>query len=353
MSLSQSVSEVGVFRFTATPPLYMGYALPVAKSAPVGRFTPNDFVLSNGSVTPGCGSFSYMGQPMPTSFTVTARNSSGGTTRNYRDEFAPGLVSLVAENNDNGLSLSSRLSGLGVSNWQQGVFAVNNYPETFARLSTPDGPFSQLAIGVSVADNEPAVDIPLQNQDMDVLSSGSCGGACTAVRIGVQDLRYGRLRLGSGRAAVNSPLALALTMESYSGGQWLRNGADNCTALDLKFSGGFIFDRSYDVSRAELTMNDNSAKSRLALNANHATPSGQPTSATAQAGYIWLHFTAPGISDRVNYQLDLSKQPSQPNWLSFDWSGDGTATVADMGGWAFFNQWRSSDRVIYRREVLN
>lgn len=114
-----------------------------------------------------------------------------------------------------------------------------------------------------------------------------------------------------------------------------------------------MFDRGYDASKAQLTLIDNSATSRLALTTSRDTPAGQPTSATAQAGYIWLHFTAPGISDRVNYQLDLSKQPKQPTWLSFDWNGDGVTTVSDMGGWAFFNQWRSSDRVIYRREVLN
>ena len=103
--VDQSVSEVGVFKMTATPPTngYIGYTIPPASSAPVGRFTPYDFVLSNGSVTAGCGRFSYMGQPMPTSFTVTARNSNGGTTRNYRDEFARGGVSLVAENGDNGV----------------------------------------------------------------------------------------------------------------------------------------------------------------------------------------------------------------------------------------------------------
>ena len=354
-SVDQSVSEVGVFKMMATPPTngYIGYTIPPASSSPVGRFTPYDFALSNGSITAGCGSFSYMDQPMPTSFTVTARNLSGGTTSNYRDEFAPGLVSLVAENNDKGQSLSSRLSGLGSLGWQAGLFTANQHPETFARNSPPDGPFSQLAIGVSVDDKEPAVDIPLENRDMDVLSSGSCGSSCSAVRLGTQDLRHGRLSVSSGRAAVANALALSLMMESYTGSGWQRNVDDACTQLDLKVSGGFLFDRSYDASKAQLTLIDNSATSLLALTTSRDTPTGQPTSATAQAGYIWLHFTPPGMSDRVNYQLDLSKQPKQLTWLSYDWNGDGVTTVSDMGGWAFFNQWRSSDRVIYRREVLN
>lgn len=353
MSLSQSVSEVGVFRFTATPPLYMGYALPVAKSAPVGRFTPYDFALSNGSITPGCGSFSYMDQPMPTSFTVNARNLSGGTTSNYRDEFATATLGLVAENGDNGVPLSSRLSGLGSLGWQAGLFTANLHPETFTRNAPPDGPFSQLAIGLQLFDNESAIDLPLKDTNMNATTSGACGSNCTAVRLSTQDLRHGRLSVSSGRAAVDSALALSLTLESYTGSGWQRNADDGCTQLDLQASGGFVFDRSYDSNEAQLTLIDNSATSRLALATSRDTPTGQPTSATAQAGYIWLHFTAPGISDRVNYQLDLSKQPKQPTWLSFDWNGDGVTTVSDMGGWAFFNQWRSSDRVIYRREVLN
>lgn len=352
-AVSQSVSEVGVFKFTATPPSYLGMTIPAASSLATGRFTPYNFALSNGSVSAGCGSFSYMDQPMPTNFTVTARNLSGGTTRNYRDEFATATLGLVAENGDNGVSLSSRLSGLGSLGWQAGLFTANQHPETFARNTSPDGPFSQLAIGLQLFDNEPSVDLPLTGTTMNATTSGACGSNCTAVQISTQDLRHGRLSAGSGRAAVNSALALPLMLESYTGSGWQRNADDACTQLDLQASGGFVFDRSYNSSKAQLTLIDNSSTSLLALANSRATPSGQPTSATAQAGYIWLHFTAPGVSDRVNYQLDLSKQPKQPTWLSFDWNGDGSTTVSDMGGWAFFNQWRSSDRVIYRREVLN
>jgi len=352
-TVSQSVSEVGVFKFTATPPSYLGMTIPVASSLATGRFTPYDFALTNGSVTAGCGSFSYMDQPMPTSFTVNARNLSGGTTSNYRDEFATATLGLVAENGDNGVPLSSRLSGLGSLGWQAGLFTANLHPETFARNALPDGPFSQLAIGLQLFDNESAIDLPLKDTNMNATTSGDCGANCTAVRLSTQDLRHGRLSVSSGRAAVDSALALPLMMESYTGSGWQRNVEDACTQLDLQANGGFVFDRSYDSNEAQLTLIDNSATSRLALATSRDTPTGQPTSATAQAGYIWLHFSAPGISDRVNYQLDLSKQPKQPSWLSFDWNGDGVTTVSDMGGWAFFNQWRSSDRVIYRREVLN
>ncbi|WP_375773949.1 DUF6701 domain-containing protein, partial [Aeromonas hydrophila] len=74
-SVTQTVSEVGVFRMTATPPVamqpegstvstgYFGYTIPPASSVPVGRFVPWDFNLVSGTVTPACGGFSYMSQP--------------------------------------------------------------------------------------------------------------------------------------------------------------------------------------------------------------------------------------------------------------------------------------------------
>lgn len=351
-TITQSLSEVGVFRLTATPPSYLGTTIPPSSSAPVGRITPYDFALSNASTTPGCGSFSYMDQPMPTSFTLAARNRTGGTTANYRDEFAPGQVALVAENGDDGVALSSRLSGLGGLGWQAGLFTANQYPATFGRNLSPDGPFSQLAIGVSVADNEKDVVIPLIGTNMNAATAGDCGSNCDAVRLGGQDLRHGRLKPATGRTFASNPLALPLTIESYAAGQWQRSLADQCTTLDLTVNGGFLFDRDYDPGKAELTLLDHASKSRLALTQDPAAPAGQPTSSKAKDGYIWLHFTAPGISDRVHYRLDLARQPLAPIWLNYDWDHNGVADVDDLSGWAFFNQWRSSDRVIYRRELL-
>lgn len=351
-TITQSLSEVGVFRLTATPPSYLGTTIPPSSSAPVGRITPYDFAISNASITAGCGSFSYMDQPMPTSFTLAARNRSGGTTANYRDEFAPGQVALAAENGDDGVSLSSRLSGLGGLGWQAGLFTANQYPATFGRNPSPDGPFSQLAIGVSVADNEKDVVIPLIGTNMNAATAGDCGSNCDAVRLGGQDLRHGRLKPATGRTFASNPLALPLTIESYAAGQWQRSLADQCTTLDLTVNGGFLFDRDYDPGKAELTLLDHASKSRLALTQDLAAPAGQPTSSKAKDGYIWLHFTAPGISDRVHYRLDLARQPLAPIWLNYDWDRSGVADVDDLSGWAFFNQWRSSDRVIYRRELL-
>ena len=48
--MEQSVSEVGVFRLTATPPTngYFNTTVPPSQSQPVGRFIPADFELVSG-----------------------------------------------------------------------------------------------------------------------------------------------------------------------------------------------------------------------------------------------------------------------------------------------------------------
>lgn len=91
-NVSQTVSEVGVFRMTATPPAakppegstvstgYFGYTIPPASSMPVGRFVPWDYSLSNGFITPACNAFTYMSQPFASGFVLTARNLQKGTT---------------------------------------------------------------------------------------------------------------------------------------------------------------------------------------------------------------------------------------------------------------------------------
>ncbi|NOY13819.1 MAG: LamG domain-containing protein, partial [Deltaproteobacteria bacterium] len=92
----QSVSEVGVFTFTATPPDYFGSALPAATSAAIGRFTPDHFVTAvtaDGSLKNACSGFTYSGQsfgyePLDQPvMAITATGGGGNTTVNYRDDF--------------------------------------------------------------------------------------------------------------------------------------------------------------------------------------------------------------------------------------------------------------------------
>lgn len=343
-TVSQSLSEVGVFSLTATPPSYMGMSIPSTQSQPVGRIVPYNFYVSSGTMTPYCNSLQdYMGRSIPTSYTVLARNSLGVTTQNYFGAFAPGTVSLVAGSSS--ADLSSRLSAAAQTGWVSGALSTSSGASTmFSRGATPDGPYYPLNVGVTVTPND-TLTIPLSGANL-LAGTASCSGNCTATQIGTLDMRYGRLHPTSGRSAPNAGLSLPLLLEYYNGSNWTQNLQDSCTALNLTTAGAWTFDRTYNTSTAQLTLNGN-ATSQLSLSAGPTKPTTTGTSsATAQQGYLWLNFTAPGVTDRVNYQIT-----GTPNWLFFDWNGDGSQSAADISGWAFFNQWRGSDRVIYRRET--
>ncbi|MGN5139072.1 DUF6701 domain-containing protein [Aeromonas sp. 164P] len=126
-SVNQTLSEVGVFRMTATPPTngYFGYTIPAAGSQPIGRFVPWEFVLQDGFLTQACHSFSYVGQPVAAGFTLQARNRQGGVTANYQGAFARGQAALVAVNDRDGVNVADEVLFPESLGWQQGEIIVN------------------------------------------------------------------------------------------------------------------------------------------------------------------------------------------------------------------------------------
>ncbi|MCT8987988.1 DUF6701 domain-containing protein [Shewanella phaeophyticola] len=149
-TVTQSVTEVGVFTFTANPPSpYLGssfYDIPLAESANIGRFVPDSFAVSSSSVLPSCGSFTYMDQPFDLTLTLTAYNTADNITQNYQGAFAKATASLVGENLNDGVDLSSRLSALPIdaSSWSLGEANVGiTYQAELSRTLAPgvDGYF--------------------------------------------------------------------------------------------------------------------------------------------------------------------------------------------------------------------
>lgn len=364
--LDASYGEVGSIGLTFSSNNYLGYSRSMTVNEPVvGRFYPAYYHFESVGWQQRCTKFSYLSQPANqlTVLSLSARNKSGAIVANY--DSAKGYLLAPSWPTRWGAwqgqtNLSSRLTWVApLGNWNNGVFTLPSLPNEsnlFAIDRLPagqvDGPFTSVRMAMDWigADQE-----TFPASEKNVIPTGFVS---PMVDLGISgNFMYGRLGVSSGRAAVDSALALPLTLESYTGSGWQRNADDGCTQLDLQASDGirdgfYFYDRDYDRSKAELTLQDN-GKSRLALTQDKSTPATQPTASTAKEGYIWLHFTAPLVSDRVHYRLDLARQPAAPIWLNYDWDNSGAADVDDMSGWAFFNQWRSSDRVIYRREVLN
>lgn len=344
-SVNQTVSEVGVFRMTATPPTsnYFGYTIPSAQSQPVGRFIPADFELVSGDIVPACSVFSYMGQPFGVTLDIIARNVAGGQTRNYTGDFAKGNAYITTANSKNGTSLSSRLRSLQPLPWLNGHAAFSGSSE-FVRLSDtqPDGPFKALLFGLYMQDNDGERTL-IASPDFNEGVVGDCSGSnCNARLIDATSMKayFGRLLAGTGAGLAAAPLAIPLQMQYYEAGDWLLNEEDQCTLLSLAGAGTSFINPShtFDAATQDLNLGAN-RKIRLGLG---STPPGG-ISAVAKDGEILFNFAEPNISVRIPYKVDLSKQPAQPLWLS---------DPVSLQGEAIFGSSRGNDRIIYRREVM-
>lgn len=350
-SVSQTVSEVGVFRMTATPPAngYFNYTIPSAQSQPVGRFIPADFNLVSGDIVPACNAFSYMGQPFGVMLDVLARNTTGVQTRNYTGPFAKGEAYLSVANDKDGKSLSSRLRSLQPLPWLDGRAALTTGSSEFVRLSgtQPDGPYKSLLFGLYMRDNDGDRTLIASPNFNDAVVGNCSGSGCNARQIDSVPMKayFGRLQAGTAAGLASAPLAIPQQMQYYEAGNWLLNKEDQCTQLSLA-NQGFIFlnpSHTFDAATRELNLG---AGRKIKLGLGSSAPGGD--AALAKDGEILFHFAKPDISVRIPYKVDLAKQPSQPLWLSDPTS----ANDGNLQGEAIFGSSRGNDRIIYRREVL-
>ncbi|MFM5333279.1 DUF6701 domain-containing protein [Aeromonas veronii] len=351
-SVSQTVSEVGVFRMTATPPAngYFNYTIPSAQSQPVGRFIPADFNLVSGDIVPACNAFSYMGQPFGVMLDVLARNTTGVQTRNYTGPFAKGEAYISVANDKDGKSLSSRLRSLQPLPWLDGRAALTTGSSEFVRLSgtQPDGPYKSLLFGLYMRDNDGDRTLIASPNFNDAVVGNCSGSGCNARQIDSVPMKayFGRLQAGTAAGLASAPLAIPLQMQYYEAGNWLQNKEDQCTQLSLA-NQGFIFlnpSHTFDAATRELNLG---AGRKIKLGLGISAPGGD--AALAKDGEILFHFAKPDISVRIPYKVDLAKQPSSPLWLSDPTS----ANDGNLQGEAIFGSSRGNDRIIYRREVLH
>ena len=355
-AVTQSLNEVGVFQMTATPPTsgYFGSTIPAATSVPVGRFVPWDYSLSGGFITPACNIFTYMSQPFQSGFIIKARNNQGVTTQNYKEGFAKGIAQMVAANALDGVDRSTRFSMSPSLSWIDGVATVDQRDNTrFDRGAAPEEPLSLLDIGLRMDDKDGGETV-LTGADMNPGVAGGCQGVgCNAIRLGTQELRYGRVLASTRQGVASAPLMLPLQVQYFEGAAWKINQADVCTQLSLA-KGGFVpldpthkislNNGSYEVTgQVPGTMPPQSFSSTLTLSGLAAPASV----ATANKGEILFHFSAlvpvPNKVVGIPYKVELSKQPSRPLWLS---------DPLTQAGEAIFGSTRGNDRIIYRREVM-
>ena len=193
-------------------------------SPEIGRFYPDRFELLlddvSASCTVGASSYTYMDEPaLGIDYRLLARNALGQTTHNYDSAlgYAAGQVRYHAEDSDDGVDLSARVSA-GAGSWELGSYvrpsATAGYTASdarFSRAATEDGPYQALQIGLSVFGEPDGRNLSLL--DMDPATAGDCvaAGTCIAAMVGSPtEVRFGRLRvLGAyGPETVNLPVPI-------------------------------------------------------------------------------------------------------------------------------------------------
>lgn len=341
-----SISEVGVFTITATPPAggYLdGETVSGGSSELVGRFIPAYLgAVGSASLTPSCGStFSYQGQPigfastLPPSLSITGYNRAGGVTTNYdRGAFWKLAAPTVGSYSSVTLkaALDARLASQGVATLNTTGAGDGDGQRTYS--------WSGEQLLYQPADLPSSDDYPFMARlkqsftapgltDADGACHGS-GSGCTDYSYDFTDLpgsevRLGRLRIGNAHGSELQSLNLPLVLESWqsiAGGSFQTEGLDTCTTSSV-LGVPELFNYLGNLSVNETT----------------------PTLAAPVAGVGRVQLSAPGNGNDGSVQVRFA---SAPSWLHYPWNG---VTRQAAVGLASFGIYKGSPPLIFRREM--
>lgn len=354
---SAGYAEVGSIVLRASSLDYLGdpAADILGFSPEIGRFYPDYFELLLDAVSPSCtvgaSSYTYMDEPaLGIDYRLLARNAAGQTTLNYDTTlgYAAGQVRYHAEDSDDGVDLSARVSA-GAGAWELGSYvrpsATAGYTASdarFSRAATEDGPYRQLQIGLSVFAEPDGRNLSIL--DMDPATAGDCGaaGTCSATMVGTPaEVRFGRLRVLEAYGPETLNLPVPILTEYFDGTGFVRNTDDGngitaCTRLPLS---------SVDLQTGTAL--------GTPIPVGAGTSIGTMSYITGtdfffSSGDAALILSAPGVGNTgaITVDVDLTTHP----WLRFDWDGDGMNDDDPPQASGVFGRYRGHDRIIYWSE---
>ena len=189
-----------------------------AASSYIGRFIPDHFAVTTGTVTPACGTFTYYDQDgFVTPFTLTAQNSSNATTRNYTGSFARlGLTTWAGYGFTGDTATPSASATAPSGTWSSGAASISAKHQVLARPTS--APASPVNLTVSTRPVDP---------------DGVTTTAATAVMSASTPVWFGVLALGSGYGSDLLTLRLPVTAMYWNGTGLVYNTADTCTGTAL------------------------------------------------------------------------------------------------------------------------
>ncbi len=345
-------SEVGAFTLKPYLSNYLagGSAVLGAESGTVGRFRPYQYgvAVAGGSGTGAiCGSgntaYAHIGQPLASTWTVTAQNKAGGTTSNY-GRGTPTLVTLttpLSQVTVNGLTAglaldtTNALYSLAFATNQDFATRANGTAQIAAALPvrmnpTPAAPIlSSLRIGGVTDEVGIVVGAPI-----DLLANATSTPTANQV-----NFELGRIRLDNAYGSELLDLPMTMRSEFWNGTGWVLNNVDTCTNATLAFAAV----GTPNITGNTCVWDTGTAPGNSGVGCVAAPAAGRQYRETGVAGFagdfnLWLR--APGAGNAGSIDVTATV----PAWLQFNWRG----AVANPTGRATFGVYRSP--LIYRRE---
>ncbi|CAH1218153.1 exported hypothetical protein [Vibrio harveyi] len=342
-SVTQTVSEVGAFDFTITPPeTYLGskaFTITPAEEN-IGRFYPKYFRVDeakgNQWAYPHKENFAYMGQSFGVEeFYVEALNADKGALTNYAF-FSSGLQAKFGLKDTSSYQprfiLNKTYTGTWVNN---GAAYVTSRSLGKFTGSTTDGLELLKGSGSSYPDgplnfNENAKDTAISIKSADdnkdpVSIDGSEGLLPTQ-----PDIRFGRVDLDDVGGNQGSTLRVPLRVEYWNGSRFIANPNDSQTDVTgVKAKQEHIWPKG-----------DNAKPKDVTLGAGGEVASGHSRSVTAKE--------AEPYRQQTRVWLNLEGGGNSLPWLKYDWDKDGSEE--NPSSVVTFGIHRGNDRVIYRGE---
>ncbi|AQM68799.1 hypothetical protein Vca1114GL_02341 [Vibrio campbellii] len=344
-SIEQSVSEVGAFEFTVTPPeAYLGskaFVIEPAKGV-IGRIYPKYFKVYPDENAdwdyPNGQSFAYMNQPFGVSkFYVEALNTSKGALTNYSyfDD------SLLAKFNlyESG-SYTSRFSSVKTysGTWKEnsGQSLVDSRSVGIYTGSSSDG----LLVAKGSGSHYPDGPFNLFEQGKDTLISITGSSASKdpvtviesdSVLAPQPDIRFGRVDLDDVGGNQGSTLHVPLRVEYWNGSRFVANPHDSQTDVKgVTAAEAHIWPKGTDAAPKAVT-----------LGAGGKVSEGYSRTVTAKE--------AESYRQQTRVWLDLDASANGLPWLKYNWNKD-NAGEENPSSVVTFGIHRGNDRVIYRGE---
>ncbi|MCP4275293.1 MAG: hypothetical protein GY779_02940, partial [Gammaproteobacteria bacterium] len=337
-TVNQTLSEVGAFSITATPPNYLGQSIPAAMSSTIGRFIPDRFIVTDNSPLFGdatC-SFTYQNQlfgfasGLSPELTVTAVSSNGIATANYGGDgvsnndfwkLDTSLLSSRAYNNQVAAfpgTLSSTLGSISVAD-ETDYNGINTFAFPLDQLNynkagvVPDptgGPNSDEPFAANVTLNLTALSLTDSDgvfNDSDPASNNDgVADAYTSSAITGTNIRWGRWYIANAFGSELQALPMVAEAQYYDGANFVLNTDDTSTGGCTTFT---------PLAANLSTYTDNLSSGETAL------PSPIPD---ISSGLVTLSLSAPGNGNDGSLLMSLPDL----SWMMYDYNGDGTADNA-------------------------